>query len=129
MIISLVDFNKNPPKNWNSTERHLFNKTIGNFDSIINSNLESAKNNFGVEYPIEDSTLESVGVDSKLFNLESAYINFDMESTQEDSIPKSQVANFIIDVIMIDCVFIQTNTKRIGVYLYFRNDFCNWHQV
>lgn len=56
--------------------------------------MELAKNNFGVEYLIEDSTLESVGVDSKLFNLESAETNFDLESTQEDSIPKSQNGKF-----------------------------------
>jgi hypothetical protein len=58
--------------------------------------LELTKNNFGVEYLIENSTLQLVGVD------------FGMESTLVDSIPKSVMENFLISVIMIDYVFIQT---------------------
>ncbi len=58
--------------------------------------MELTKNNFGVEYLIENSTLQLVGVD------------FGMESTLVDSIPKSVMENFLISVIMIDYVFIQT---------------------
>jgi hypothetical protein len=93
---SSMDFSRDPSKSWNSTKRNFFNKTIGNFSSRINSNLESTRNNFSVEYPIEDSTpklawvdlnffnLELVGVDSNFFNLESIETDFNMESTQED---------------------------------------------
>jgi hypothetical protein len=70
--------------------------------------LELTKNNFGVEYLIENSTLQLVGVDSKNFNLKLAWTDFGMESTLVDSIPKSVMENFLISVIMIDYVFIQT---------------------
>jgi hypothetical protein len=81
MIINIMDFSRDPPKSWNSTKRHLFNKVIVNFDSIINSNLELTRKKSSVEYPIEDSTLESAKVNFKLFYLELARIDFGMEST------------------------------------------------
>ncbi len=81
MIISSMDFNRNPSKRWDSTERHLFNKIIGNFGWTINSNFELAHNNFGVEYFIENSTPKSVGVDFKILYLKLAHIDFGMEST------------------------------------------------
>jgi hypothetical protein len=49
--------------------------------------LELAKNNYGLEYSTKNSTLESIGVDFKLFDLELAWVDFDMESTQQDFIP------------------------------------------
>jgi hypothetical protein len=63
-------------------------------------------NNFGLEYSTKDSTLELDGVDFYFFGLELAWTNFNMESTKEDSIPKLLVANSVIGVIMIGCVFI-----------------------
>jgi hypothetical protein len=45
-----MDFDKDQPKSWNSTKRHLFNEEVGNFSSTTNSNLELAGNNFGLEY-------------------------------------------------------------------------------
>jgi hypothetical protein len=85
-------------------KRHLSNKAVGNFDSTINSNVEFGRNDFGLEYFIEDSTLKLDGVDFELFGLELAWSNFSMESTQEDSIPKLLMANFVVGVIMIGFV-------------------------
>jgi hypothetical protein len=63
MIFGLMNFDKDQLKCWNSTKRHLFNEEVGNFNSVTNSNLESAKNNSGSEYLTKNSTLKSVGVD------------------------------------------------------------------
>jgi hypothetical protein len=41
--------------------------------------------------------------------LESAHIDFNIEFAQENSIPKLIATKFIISVIIIDCVFIETN--------------------
>jgi len=81
-----MNFDKNQLKCWNSTKRHLFNEELGNFDSATNSNLELARNNSGSENLTKNSTLESVGVDFKLFDLELAWVDFGMESAQQDFI-------------------------------------------
>jgi hypothetical protein len=84
---------------------------IGNFDLTTNSNLELAKNIFGLKYPTEDSTLESI--EGKFcilwFTINTEY--FGMESSQEDSIPKLILVDFIAGVIMINCVFMDKPTK------------------
>jgi len=78
---------------------------------MTNSNLESIKNNFGLEYLTKGSIWGSVEVDFEFFGLELVRTNFNMESTKEDSITQSLVWDSIeyIRVIMIRCVFIQTN--------------------
>jgi hypothetical protein len=48
-------------KIWNSIERDE------NFDLTINSNLESTKINYGLEYLMKDFTIVSIGVDYELF--------------------------------------------------------------
>jgi hypothetical protein len=60
-------FDKDQPKSWNSSKRYLSSDKKGNFSSMTNSNLELTKNNFGIEYLGEDSTLELVEVDFKPF--------------------------------------------------------------
>jgi len=65
--------------------------------------------NFDLEYPMKNSTTKSVGVDFELFKMESSQVDSSSESTHQDSIPKFVRVNFGIEVIMISCVFIQTN--------------------
>ncbi len=59
-----------------------------------------------MEYPTKNSTLELVGVN---FDLELAQTDFNMESAQEDSILESLMVDFVVGLIMIGCVFIQTD--------------------
>ncbi len=49
------------------------------------------------------------GVDSELFKVDSSQANFSLESTHQDSIPKFVGATSRVKVIMMGCVFIQTN--------------------
>jgi len=65
--------------------------------------------NSDLEYPMKNSTTKSVGVDFELFKMESSRVDSGSESTHQDSIPKFVRVNFGIKVIMISCVFIQTN--------------------
>jgi hypothetical protein len=58
---------------------------------------------------MKDSTTKLVGVDFELFKMESSRADSSSESTHQDSIQKFVRANFGIEVIMISCVFIQTN--------------------
>jgi hypothetical protein len=70
----------------NSTEWHFFNETIRNFGSTTNSNLELVKNNFNLEYPIDNSTPKSFEVGFERVGLELVWKNFGMESMIGDSI-------------------------------------------
>jgi hypothetical protein len=70
-IFGPSNFGKNQMKIWNSTKRHLSNNAFGNFGLATNSNLESTRNNFGLEYSTKDSTQESIVVDFEFFGLES----------------------------------------------------------
>jgi hypothetical protein len=62
-----------------------------------------------LEYLTKNSTLELIGVDFDLFKVESSQVDSDLESTHQDSIPKSIGVHYRVGVIMIGCVFIQTN--------------------
>jgi hypothetical protein len=62
-----------------------------------------------LEYPTKNSTPKLVGVDFELFKVELSWADFGLELTYQDSIPKSIGVNFGIGVIMISCIFIQTN--------------------
>ncbi len=75
----------------------------GDFGLQTNFELESTKNNFGMEYLKEDSTPKSIEVDPKHFSLESIHSSFNMESTNEGSITKLLVTDSIegVGVIMI----------------------------
>jgi hypothetical protein len=57
-------------KSWDSTKRYLSNKPNGIFGLATNSNLKLAKNNFGLKYPIDKSTLESIEGDFTFFSFE-----------------------------------------------------------
>ncbi len=61
-----MDFNKEKLKNWNSIGRDK------NSNLVINSNLESAKTNSNLEYLTKDSTPKLIGIDFKLFKVESS---------------------------------------------------------
>ncbi len=76
---------------------------VGDFGLQTNFELESTKNNFGMEYLKEDSTPKSIEVDPKHFSLESIHSSFNMESTNEGSITKLLVTDSIegVGVIMI----------------------------
>jgi hypothetical protein len=110
-IFGPLNFDKNQPKSWNSTKRHLFDNAIGNFGLVTNSNLESTRNNSDLEYSTKYSTRESIEVDFEFFGLELVWTNFDMQSIKENSITQLLVLDFVeyVGVIMIGCVFIQTN--------------------
>ncbi len=61
-----MDFGKAKLKILNSTKRD------GNSNSTANSNLELAMTNSDLEYPMKDSTTKLIGVDSRLFKVESS---------------------------------------------------------
>ncbi len=69
-----TNFGKNKLKNQNSTKRDK------NSSSTINSNLESIRTNSCLECLMKDSTSESIGVDFKLFKVESSRADSDLES-------------------------------------------------
>jgi hypothetical protein len=104
-----MDFNKDESKSWKFIKRHLFNEALGNSCSTINSNLELAMTNSGLEYPTKDSTQKSVKVHSELVKVESSHADSSLESTHPYSIPKFLGVDSKVGVIMIDYVFIQTN--------------------
>jgi hypothetical protein len=120
-----MDFGKAKLKILNSTKRD------GNSNSTIHSNLELAMTNSDLEYPMKDSATKSIGVDSRLFKVESSQANSSSKSTHQDSIPKFVGANFGIEVIMINCFHPnqQTDAKRTKIHLYFRNGLYNQHRV
>jgi hypothetical protein len=76
---------------------------------MTNSNLEFKRTNSGLEYSTKDYTPKLVGVDYELFKVEFSQADFSLESTHQNPIPKSKGANSGVRVIMINCVFIQTN--------------------
>lgn len=103
MIQWIWFFGKDKPKNWDSIVRDK------DSSSITNSNLELERTNFGLEYSTKDYTPELIGVDSELFKVGFSRADSGLECTHQNSIPKSIGENFGVKVIMIGCVFIQTN--------------------
>jgi hypothetical protein len=79
-------------------------------------------------YLIEESTPKSAEGNFSLFGVQLARTNFHIKFAHEDSILELLVVNYVVGVIMIGCVFIQTNEmtpEGKNVHLYFQNDFCN----
>jgi hypothetical protein len=87
----------------------FFIEVVRNSGLTINSNLKLTNTNSSLEYLTKKSTLKSIGVDSNIFKVDLSRVDSGLESTHQDSIPKSIGVDYRIRVIMIGCVFIQTN--------------------
>jgi hypothetical protein len=99
-----------------------------NSNSTINSNFKSAKTNSGLKYPMKNSTLKLGSMDFELFKVESSRADFGLKSTHQDSILEFVRADFGIEIIMINYIFIQnqrTDVGRTKIHMYFQNNLYN----